>query len=142
MTDRVPWFDALLVRVTHMLAARGIHIPRPFIISLRNTFRRRGRLVLTLFTLTMGGAIFIAVFNVRVTLHDYIGAIGSYFRADVTLDFDKAYRLHEVEQFASQVDGVERVEGWQFLGTELLYPDGSVAENVNLLAPPADSQVG
>ena len=28
--------------------------------------------MLTLFTLTMGGAIFIAVFNVRVTLHDYI----------------------------------------------------------------------
>jgi putative ABC transport system permease protein len=139
--DRVPWFDAMLVRITNILSARGIHFPRPFIISLRNTFRRRGRLMLTLFTLTMGGAIFIAVFNVRVTLHDYIGAIGSYFRADVTLDFDKAYRLSEVEQFASLVDGVKRVEGWQFIGTELLYPDGLVAENVNLLAPPAESQL-
>ncbi len=139
--DRLPWFDYMLVRATRILGKRGIHIPRPFIISLRNTFRRRGRLVLTLFTLTMGGAIFIAVFNVRVTLHDYIGSIGSYFRADVTLDFDKAYRLSEVEQFAMQVDGVERVEGWQFVGTELLYPDGSVAENVNLLAPPANSEL-
>ena len=139
--ERVPWFDAMLVRITNILSARGIHFPRPFIISLRNTFRRRGRLMLTLFTLTMGGAIFIAVFNVRVTLHDYIGSIGSYFRADVTLDFDKAYRLSEVEQFAVQVDGVERVEGWQFLGTELLYPDGLVAENVNLLAPPAESEL-
>jgi putative ABC transport system permease protein len=139
--ERVPWFDALLVRITNMLAARGIHFPRPFIISLRNTFRRRGRLILTLFTLTMGGAIFIAVFNVRVTLHDYIGAIGSYFRADVTLDFDKDYRLSEIQQFASQVSGVERVEGWQFLGTELLYANGMVAENVNLLAPPAASQL-
>ncbi len=139
--DRVPWFDYMMIRATRIFAARGIHFPRPFIISLRNTFRRRGRLMLTLFTLTMGGAIFIAVFNVRVTLHDYIGAIGSYFRADVTLDFDKAYRLREVEQFASQVDGVERVEGWQFIGTELLYPDGLVAENINLLAPPAGSQL-
>jgi putative ABC transport system permease protein len=139
--DRVSWSDAMLVRITNILAARGIHFPRPFIISLRNTFRRRGRLMLTLFTLTMGGAIFIAVFNVRVTLHDYIGAIGSYFRADVTLDFDKAYRLSEVEQFGLQVDGVKDVEGWQFLSTELLYPDGLVAENVNLLAPPAESQL-
>jgi putative ABC transport system permease protein len=139
--EHVPWFDAMLVRITNMLAMRGIHFPRPFIISLRNTFRRRGRLMLTLFTLTMGGAIFIAVFNVRVTLHDYIGAIGSYFRADVTLDFDEAYRLREVEQFALQVDGVERVEGWQFLGVELLYPDGLVADNVNLLAPPAESKL-
>jgi putative ABC transport system permease protein len=139
--DRLPWFDYMLVRVTRILAVRGIHIPRPFIISLRNTFRRRGRLVLTLFTLTMGGAIFIAVFNVRVTLHDYVEQIGSYFRADVTMDFDQPYRLREVEQFALQVDGVERVEGWQFVGTELLYPDGLVAENINLLAPPAESEL-
>ena len=139
--DKLPWLDYMLIRVTRMLAVRGIHIPRPFIISLRNTFRRRGRLMLTLFTLTMGGAIFIAVFNVRVTLHDYITSIGSYFRADVTLDFDKAYRLSEVRQFASQIDGVQRVEGWQFIGTELLYPDGSVADNLNMLAPPANSEL-
>jgi putative ABC transport system permease protein len=73
--EKVSWFDALLIRITRMFAQRGIHFPRPFILSLRNTFRRRSRLLLTLFTLTMGGAIFIAVFNVRVTLHDYIGAI-------------------------------------------------------------------
>ncbi|MBI5353069.1 MAG: ABC transporter permease [Chloroflexi bacterium] len=139
--DQLPWFDYMLIRITRILSTRGIHIPRPFIISLRNTFRRRGRLMLTLFTLTMGGAIFIAVFNVRVTLHDYIGAIGSYFRADVTLDFDKPYRLSEVQQFGSQVEGVEGMEGWQFIGTEVLYPDGTVAENFNMLAPPADSKL-
>ncbi|MBC7876995.1 MAG: ABC transporter permease [Anaerolineales bacterium] len=140
-SDRLPWFDYMLLRLTRILGTRGLRVPRPFIISLRNTFRRRGRLMLTLFTLTMGGAIFIAVFNVRVTLHDYINSIGSYFRADVTLDFDKPYRIHEVEQFALQVDGVERVEGWQFINTELLYPDGTVADNVNLLAPPAKSEL-
>jgi putative ABC transport system permease protein len=139
--EHVSWFDALLLRLTQMFAARGIHFPRPFIISLRNTFRRRGRLMLTLFTLTMGGAIFIAVFNVRVTLHDYVGSIGSYFRADVTLDFDQPYRLREVKQFAMQVDGVQNVEGWQFVSIELLNPDGSVAENANVLAPPAESKL-
>jgi putative ABC transport system permease protein len=130
-----------LVQLTRILASRGIQLPRPFIISLRNTFRRRRRLALTLFTLTMGGAIFIAVFNVRVSLNSYIAEIGSYFRADVTLDFDEAYRLREVEQFAMQVDGVEHVEGWQFMAAELLFEDGTVADNVNLLAPPADTQL-
>ena len=128
-------------RVTNALAQRGIHIPRPLLISLRNTFRRRGRLALTLFTLTMGGAIFIAVFNVRVTLHDYIGAIGHYFLADVTLDFDQPYRLREVEQVAMHIEGVKEVEGWQFVGTEILYPDDTVADNMNILAPPANSQL-
>ena len=138
-TDRLNWFDWMLVRLTNMFARRGIHFPRPFIISIRNTFRRRGRLILTLFTLTMGGAIFIAVFNVRVTLHNYMNDIGKYFRADVTLDFDKPYRLREVEQFALQIPNVRSVEGWQFLSFELLHPDGAVAENVNVFAPPSDS---
>jgi putative ABC transport system permease protein len=136
---RVHWVDWIQVRFTHLLAKRGIHIPRPFVISLRNTFRRRGRLALTLFTLTMGGAIFIAVFNVRVTLHDYIGQIGKYFVADVSLDFDAPYRLREVEQVALQINGVTRVEGWQFTSGELLTASGDVLENINMFGPPANS---
>ncbi len=139
--NRINWFDWMLVRLTNLFAKRGIHFPRPFIISIRNTFRRRGRLMLTLFTLTMGGAIFIAVFNVRVSLHDYMSAIGKYFRADVTVDFDKPYRVREVEQFAMQNPDVVAVEGWQFLSMEILYPDGSIAENVNVFAPPANSRL-
>ena len=136
---RVHWVDWVQVRFTHILASRGIHIPRPFVISLRNTFRRRNRLMLTLFTLTMGGAIFIAVFNVRVTLHDYIGAIGKYFRSDVSVDFDRPYRIREVRQAAMQVPGVTGVEGWQFMSGELLDGSGAVLENMNLFGPPAHS---
>jgi putative ABC transport system permease protein len=138
---RLSWFDWMQMKLTHLLAARGIHIPRPFVISLRNTFRRKSRLALTLFTLTMGGAIFISVFNVRVTLHDYIGQIGKYFRADVTLDFDQAYRLDEVNQFASQIPGVRHVEGWQFASAELLGAGDEVVENLNILAPPAKTEL-
>jgi putative ABC transport system permease protein len=137
--NRLSWFDWMQVKVTHLLALRGIHIPRPFVISLRNTFRRKSRLVLTLFTLTMGGAIFISVFNVRITLHDYIGQIGKYFRADVTLDFDKAYRLQEVEQAVMKVEGVTKAEGWQFASGELLDDNDNVVENITLLGPPAES---
>ncbi|MFT3893629.1 MAG: FtsX-like permease family protein [Anaerolineales bacterium] len=136
---RLSSFDWMQVKVTHLLALRGIHIPRPFIISLRNTFRRKSRLMLTLFTLTMGGAIFISVFNVRTTLHDYIGQIGKYFRADVTLDFDQAYRLKEVENSAMDVEGVTHVEGWQYLSGELLDDNKEVIDNITLLGPPAES---
>jgi len=87
----------------------------------------------------MGGAIFISVFNVRVTLHEYIGQIGKYFRADVTLDFDKSYRLDEVEKAVMNVDGVTKAEGWQFAGGELLDVNDNVVENITLLSPPAGS---
>lgn len=139
--ERLPWFDWMQVKATRILAQRGIHIPRPFVISLRNTFRRKSRLILTLFTLTMGGAIFIAVFNVRVTLHDYIGQIGKYFAADVSLDFDRPYRLTEIEQKAMEVDGIEHAEGWQFVSGELLDQNKQVLENINIFGPPADSQL-
>ncbi|PKN93574.1 MAG: hypothetical protein CVU44_09510 [Chloroflexi bacterium HGW-Chloroflexi-6] len=134
-------FDRFQHRATVALAKRGIHFPRPLLISLRNTFRRKGRLMLTLFTLTMGGAIFVSVFNVRATLFDYMDNVGNYFVADVTLDFDQPYRLSEIEQVARQVPGVMEVEGWAFATAEVLYPDGTIAENLTVLAPPAESKM-
>jgi putative ABC transport system permease protein len=89
----------------------------------------------------MGGAIFIAVFNVRVTLHDYIGQIGKYFVADVSLDFDRPYRLIEIEQKVLNIGGVQRVEGWQFVSGEVLDENSQVLENINIFGPPADSQL-
>lgn len=138
---RLSWFDWMQVKFTKILAVRGIHIPRPFVISLRNTFRRKSRLALTLFTLTMGGAIFIAVFNVRITLHDYIGQIGKYFVADVSLDFDQPYRLSEIRQKLSGVDGIQMVEGWQFVSGDLLDEHRNVLENINIFGPPANSKL-
>src|SRR5215216_4903062 len=141
VTKRLSGFDWMLVRLTRILAQRGVHIPRPFVLSLRNTFRRKSRLALTLFTLTMGGAIFIAVFNVRVTLHDYIGQIGKYFVADVSLDFDQPYRLNDIQQKVMGVQGIQNVEGWQFVSGELLDQNGEVLENINMFGPPADSEL-
>jgi|LGVF01.1.fsa_nt_gb putative ABC transport system permease protein len=134
-------FERFQLKTTRALADRGIRIPRQTLISLRNTFRQRGRLLLTLFTLTMGGAIFVSVFNVRVTLHDYVENIGNYFLADVTLDFERPYRLEEIKQYAYQDPRVTHVEGWSYATAEILFPDGSTADNINILAPPAESNL-
>lgn len=134
-------FERFQLKATRGLADRGIRLPRQLLISLRNTFRQKGRLMLTLFTLTMGGAIFISVFNVRVTLFDYVQDIGNYFLADVTIDFERPYRLEEIEAYAYQDPRVTHVEGWTFASSEILYPDGSTAENISILAPPADSDL-
>ena len=134
-------FERFQLKSTRALADRGIRIPRQTLISLRNTFRQRGRLMLTLFTLTMGGAIFISVINVRDTLHEYVDNIGSYFLADVTLAFEKPYRLEEIKQYAYQDPRVVHVEGWSYASAEILYADGSTADNINILAPPAESNL-
>ncbi len=71
------------------LGSRVKWISRPLLISLRNTFRRKRRLLLTLFTLTIGGAIFIGVFNVQLSLKDFVLMTEKYFIADVTVNFDR-----------------------------------------------------
>ena len=43
-------------------------LPRPVLLSLRNTFRRKARVALTLLTLTIGGAFFISVFSIKDSL--------------------------------------------------------------------------
>lgn len=44
-------------------------LPRPMTLSLRNMFRRKVRVVLTLLTLTLGGVIFIMVMSVGQSLN-------------------------------------------------------------------------
>jgi putative ABC transport system permease protein len=109
------------------------------LLSIRNTFRRKGRLLLTLFTLIVGGAIFIAVFNVRASMVQWIGDLSDLFIADVTLNFERPYRISKIEQEALQVPGVVGIEGWSAAGAEIIDADGNVVEDVQILAPPADS---
>ncbi len=131
--DKVSWVEKI---GTHFKS-----ISRPVLISLRNTFRRKGRLALTLFTLTIGGAIFISVFNVQRSLNDYIDQVARYFVADVTLTFDRPYRVDEITRAVLEVPQVTYIEGWAYVAAEILRPDESVVGNLGILAPPADSQL-
>ncbi len=133
--------ERTLLTLTTRLARHGIHIPRPILLSIRNTFRNKQRLRLTLFTLTMGGAIFISVFNVRVSLYHFVDQVGNYFLADVSIDFNRSYRLNEVKAALLPIPGVEQVEGWTYASVQLLAPDGRPLDNINILAPPATTQL-
>ncbi|MCB2178341.1 ABC transporter permease [bacterium] len=132
---------SLADRLNGLFPKRKLHIPRPFTLSLRNTFRRKSRLALTLFTLTMGGAILIAVFNVRISLNSYMDEISKYFVADISLEFDQPYRLREVEQIAMQVEGITYIEGWQYLNSEMLDANDAVLDNMIIFGPSANSSL-
>lgn len=116
-------------------------VSRPMQISLRNTFRRKSRLILTLFTLTLGGAIFIAVFNTRVALDLKVTDSVKYFQADVNLDFARPYRIEQVRREAMSIDGVERVEVWTSTQADLTFEGRDRTDSVSILAPPADSSL-
>ncbi len=116
-------------------------IRRPLLIALRNAFRSKWRLLLTLITLTLGGAIFIATFNVRLSLQEYMNKINRYFIADVNLTLARPYRLQEVEDAIRETPGVQHVEAWGTARTELLVNGDRSEELVRLLAAPAGSNL-
>lgn len=116
-------------------------LSRPLMISLRNTFRRRVRLILTLVTLTLGGAIFISTFNVRDSINAYVNRLRRYFIADVNLTFNRPYRLNNVARDVGSLPGVAAVEGWAAARAEVVLADGTSGESVQLLAPPEGSKL-
>ena len=116
-------------------------LSRPLILSIRNTFRRKGRLALTLFTLAMAGAIFIAVFNVQASLEQFVDDLGQHFMADVTLNLERPYRTAKVEQAALQVPGITEVEGWLAAAGEIVDENDNVEEKLQIIGPPAGSKL-
>ena len=126
-------FDRMLIRIQV-----GI-LKRPIIISLRNTFRRKARLILTMITLTLGGAIFIAVFSIQASLQSSLDKFLEYYNYDVAILFQRPYRIESLEQIMSQVEGVESVEGWAFYNVRRVRPDDSESDGILLYAPPADT---
>lgn len=112
---------------------------RPLLLSLRNTFRRKGRLALTLAALTLGGAIFIAVFSVRDSTLQTTNDAFEYFNYDIGVNFSQSYRMDRIEYAALQIPGVAGVESWGFRGARIQRDDGSESDNLTVIAPPADT---
>lgn len=117
----------------------SVLIPRPIQISLRNTFRRKVRLGLTLFTLVLGGAVFIAVYNLWASFDKVIEDIQGYFLADINISFDKGYRFDKVASIAESVPGVEGVEGWMEYPGTLKMGDDEAGTQILFVAPPSTS---
>ena len=111
----------------------------PIMLSLGNVFRRKGRLILTLSTLTLGGAIFISVFNLHSSIDKAVNDLRGYFVADVTISFAKPYASVKVEQVARTIPEVKGAESWGQSNVDLLSSDGTESEMINLFAPPAKS---
>ncbi|NJN84817.1 MAG: hypothetical protein HC802_22685 [Caldilineaceae bacterium] len=85
---------------------------RPLRLSLRNTFRRRARLIRTLIPLILSGAIFMSVLSVRASLFRTLEETLISQGFDVQLKFDRAYRVERIETQAGEIDDIAALESW------------------------------
>ncbi len=114
-------------------------LPRPLMLSLRNTFRRKGRLRLTMGTLVVASAVFIAIFSVRSGLFAMVGNIFSLLDYDAHVDVAGYHRVELLEREAMRIDGVVDAEAWNIGRGQQVRDDGSEGPNIIIYGIPPDS---
>ncbi len=108
---------------------------RSILLSVRNTFRNKGRLTLTLITLTLGSATFISVFNVRASLSSTVEDMIKWFNCDTMFALDRSYRADKVQSEAESIPGVTKTDVWIQLPTRLVRRDESESGMIYMFAP-------
>lgn len=109
-------------------------LQRPFLLSLRNIFRSKGRLTLTLITLTLGGATFIGVFSVNATLGRTIEDFMQMYGFDSVVVFARPYRIEKIKQEAQAVPGVVDTDVYVQIPARRVRLDGSESDDIYLIA--------
>jgi putative ABC transport system permease protein len=126
-------FEAVLARL------RGV--ARPLLLSVRNTFRQRGRLWVTLGTLAVGGGMFIAAVSVRASMVDTVDDAFSYRPYDIDVRFAWPYRAERVEVIIGAVPGVSDWESWGRFQATRVYTDGTESDPFAFSAPPVTTEL-
>ena len=101
------WLDKVMGRV------QGV--PRMATLSLRNTFRRVGRVALTELTLISAGAIFMMVVTTGYSFNQTIDKVWSSWGFDVLFIFKDYQRIAEMEPVIRSQAGVNQVEMWAWV---------------------------
>lgn len=140
-----------LGRGVDRLLARLRGLDQTLLLALRNTFRRRGRLLLTLGLLATGGAMFLASLNTALAWQRTIadGMDTRHFDAEIRLN-----RPEPAEALLARiraVPGVAAAEGWSLVeagpvraeavAIRRTYPDGGHGSFLLRATPPASQLV-
>jgi putative ABC transport system permease protein len=82
------------------------------LLALRNSFRRRMRLALTMITPVLAGLFFMVALQVRASMIDSRERLYDAMKYDLTVSLDGMYPLEKVERATRNTPGVRQAEGW------------------------------
>lgn len=114
---------------------------RDILLALRNPFRKRARLILSLVTLTFAGAIFMGIVNLQSSLNSALDLMLGFWNYDAWLVVDGHVPAEKLVSIARSVAGVGEAEAWGFAIGRYVRPDDSESDNLYLMAPPAGSEM-
>jgi putative ABC transport system permease protein len=126
------WIERLLVRIRH--------VNPPIMLSLRNTFRNKSRLAFTLITLTVAGAMFMAVFSSYSTVQNQVKELARYIAFDASIDIPDGANRYTAEREAMRIPDVKVAEGWAIDNGFIVHPDGSEGDRIEVIGLPENAQ--
>jgi len=122
------------------VGARMQHVSRLFLLTISNTFRNKGRIILTQIVLVLSGLIFMMVVSIRdsaiYTVNDTMFEI---LDGDISMVFDAPERIDHIEELALKHPEVKEVETWEFYFGPIRpagQPESEDDENVQLFGVP------
>lgn len=130
--ERQGLMDRLLLRIRSLAP--------PIVLALRNTFRNKSRLGFTLVTLTLAGAMFIAVFSTRASLTSQLDEISRYVMFDVTLGLPPGSNIHTTLREAERIPGIAVAEAWAHGLAEITHDDETNSEEIELVGLPPNAR--
>jgi putative ABC transport system permease protein len=108
------WIDRLVERIGRRFLASYNAI------ALANTFRRKGRLVLTQLVLVTAGVMFMMVMTLSSSITATLDAEFDRNTHDIIFNLEEMQRVDRATSLAEQVDGVQKAEMWLVVPVTIL----------------------
>jgi len=104
------------------------------VLAVRNSFRQRARLALTLLTLAAGGLFFLSALNVRSSMINTLDHMFTARKFDLSVSFANPYEMAKIQKAIDNTHGVTRAEGW-------FVTEASLGDRFTVVALPPDTRL-
>jgi putative ABC transport system permease protein len=108
------WIDRLVEKIGRRFLSSF------YAIALANTFRRKGRLLLTQLVLIIAGIMFLMVMSLSSSMKTTLDAEFGRRTHDVIMDFEDFQRVDRTSSLAETVEGVEKASMWMVVPVTIL----------------------
>ncbi len=110
-------------------------VSRPLLLSLRNAFRKRQRMLLTLTTLATGGAVYIGALNLKESVRGAVDLLFGVQQFDLAIRLARLAPADSLEQAVAMLPGVARVEAWGAARASIAHADSTDGNGFAVTAP-------
>jgi putative ABC transport system permease protein len=102
---------------------------RPLLLAIRNSFRRRTRLVLTMLTLAMSGLFFMSALNIRSSMSKTLDRSFALRKYDLQIFLGDMYPSERIERAIRKTPGVVGAESWFTSGASIPAKDARAGDD-------------